>query len=107
MTGHLLIIFTTVFIDLIGFGMVIPLVGLYGRHFGATGLMLPILGCIYSLMQFLCAPLWGALSDRVGRRPVMLISLAGSTISYVLFALARNEDGLILNELLESFWQFL
>lgn len=86
----LFIIFTTVLIDLVGFGMVIPLIGLYGRHFGATGLQLPILGGIYSLMQFVFAPFWGSVSDRVGRRPILLLSLAGSTVSYIIFALAPD-----------------
>jgi DHA1 family tetracycline resistance protein-like MFS transporter len=92
----LFIIFTTVLIDLIGFGMVIPLIGLYGRHFGAEGLELPILGGIYSLMQFFFAPIWGGISDRIGRRPVLLISLCGSTISYMIFGLAPNFTWLLI-----------
>src|SRR3712207_4626392 len=86
----LFVIFTTVLIDLIGFGMVIPLVGLYGKHFGAEGLQLPILGGIYSLMQFFFSQFWGRISDRVGRRPVLLICLAGATLSYILFGLAPS-----------------
>jgi DHA1 family tetracycline resistance protein-like MFS transporter len=92
----LFVIFTTVLVDLIGFGMVIPLVGLYGKHYGATGFQLPILGGIYSFMQFFFSPFWGALSDRVGRRPIILISLAGSTASYVMFALAPTFEWLLL-----------
>lgn len=88
--SSLFVIFTTVLVDLIGFGMVIPLIALYGRHYGAGSLELPILGGIYSMMQFLFAPFWGSLSDRVGRRPILLLSLAGSTISYVIFGLAPN-----------------
>src|SRR5690349_19127752 len=86
----LFIIFTTVFVDLIGFGMVIPLVGIYGRHYGAAGLRLALLGCIFSLMQFFFSPFWGSLSDRVGRRPILLLSLAGSTSSYFVFGLAPS-----------------
>lgn len=86
----LFIIFTTVLVDLIGFGMVIPLVGLYGRHYGATALELSILGASFSILQFLFTPFWGSLSDRVGRRPIILISLLGSTISYLIFGLAPN-----------------
>lgn len=86
----LIVIFTTVFLDLIGFGMIVPLISLYGRHFGASGLELGILGASFSLMQFLFAPIWGAVSDRVGRRPVILIGLCGSTLSYVGFALAES-----------------
>lgn len=86
----LVIIFMTVFLDLIGFGIVIPLVAVYGRHFGATAFELGLLGAIYSLMQFFFAPFWGNLSDKIGRRPVLLISLTGSTLSYFGFALADS-----------------
>lgn len=89
-SSPLFIIFTTVLVDLIGFGMVIPLIGLYGRHYGGEGLTLSVLGGIYSIMQFIFSPLWGMLSDRVGRRPVLLISLAGSSLSYFLFGLAPS-----------------
>ncbi|MBL7661242.1 MFS transporter [bacterium] len=84
------ILFTTVMFDLIGFGMVIPLISVYGRHYGATGISLAILGGIYSLMQFFSAPFWGMLSDRFGRRPIILMALCGSTISYLIFGLAEN-----------------
>ncbi len=93
----LFVIFSTVFVDLVGFGMVIPLIGLYGRHFGASGAELSILGAIFSLLQFCFTPFWGALSDRIGRRPVILISLLGSTLSYVMFALAPNFGWLLLS----------
>lgn len=96
----LFVIFTTVMVDLIGFGMVIPLVGLYGRHFEASGFQLSLLGGIYSLMSFLFAPFWGSLSDRLGRRPIILISLLGSTASYVLFALADRYELLIVSRAL-------
>jgi DHA1 family tetracycline resistance protein-like MFS transporter len=86
----LFVIFTTVLVDLIGFGMVIPLISIYGRHFGASGWSLALLGATYSLMQFLFSPYWGNLSDRIGRRPVLLISLAGSTLSYIVFGLADS-----------------
>src|SRR5687767_11322932 len=91
------VIFTTVLVDLIGFGMVIPLIGLYGRHYGADGLRLSILGGLYSLTQFIFAPFWGGLSDRVGRRPILLISLAGSTLSYIIFGLAPSLEWLLIS----------
>lgn len=86
----LIVIFTTVFLDLVGFGIIIPLVGIYGHHFGASTLELAVLGSIYSLMQFFFSPIWGRLSDRVGRRPILLMSLLGSTLSYFLFAYSQN-----------------
>src|ERR1700758_2897667 len=73
-----LIIFLTVFIDLIGFGIVVPLVPLYSRHFGAHGLVIGAIIASFSAMQFVFSPIWGRLSDRYGRRPILLISTAGA-----------------------------
>lgn len=86
----LLIIFITVFIDLLGFAIVLPLLPRYGRHFEATKFELGLLMASFSAMQFLFAPLWGRLSDRIGRRPVLIVGLAGSTIFYMLFALVTQ-----------------
>ena len=127
----LLIIFITVFVDLLGFGIVLPLLPRYAEHFlpvasqveqeDAAGHAIEpardqaetpnplgesvgpigkrdrrsgfILGCLmasFSAMQFLFAPLWGMLSDRIGRRPVLLVGLAGSTIFYALFGLVTQ-----------------
>src|SRR5437868_8243337 len=69
----LLIIFFTVFIDLIGFGIVMPLLPIYNQQFGAPGWMNGAIVASFSLMQFLFAPAWGKLSDRIGRRPVLLV----------------------------------
>ncbi|HEY9509065.1 MAG TPA: MFS transporter, partial [Verrucomicrobiae bacterium] len=87
-----LIIFLTVFIDLIGFGMVVPLLPIYSKHYGASGLMIGVIGASFSAMQFIFSPIWGRLSDRYGRRPILLISSAGAAISYVLFALASGME---------------
>lgn len=86
--ASLLVIFLTVFIDLIGFGIVLPVLPLYGKDLGALGWQVGLIVASYSVMQFLFAPAWGRLSDRIGRRPVLLISTAGASISYALFALA-------------------
>src|SRR3954470_7202043 len=85
-----LVIFLTVFIDLIGFGIVVPLVPVYSRHFGAEGVVIGIIIASFSAMQFVFAPVWGRLSDRYGRRPILLISTAGAAGSYVLFALSSG-----------------
>lgn len=82
----LLIIFLTVFIDLVGFGIVLPLLPIYSDQFGAKGWMIGAIMASYSAMQFFFAPGWGRLSDRIGRRPVMLVSTAGAVVSYALFA---------------------
>jgi MFS family permease len=81
----LLVIWLTVFIDLVGFGIVVPLVPLFGKHFGAHGFVIGVIIASFSAMQFLFAPIWGRLSDRIGRRPVLLISTLGATLSYLLF----------------------
>ncbi|HEY8965132.1 MAG TPA: MFS transporter, partial [Candidatus Methylacidiphilales bacterium] len=86
----LLSLFLIVFIDLIGFGLMMPLLPYFGRDFGATGAMIGWLIGVFSFMQFFCAPIWGRLSDRVGRRPILLVSLAGSAVSYVLLGLAHS-----------------
>lgn len=86
----LTILFLTVFLDLVGFGIVIPLLPLYAERFGATPVAVTLLVAIFSLMQFAFAPWWGQLSDRIGRRPVLLVGLFGSAISYLLFGLAGS-----------------
>lgn len=88
--SQLFIIFSTVFMDLIGFGMVIPLIGVYGKHYGAEGWSLAALAASFSFMQFIFAPVWGRLSDRFGRRPILLVSLLGQTVSYLIFGLSTN-----------------
>jgi DHA1 family tetracycline resistance protein-like MFS transporter len=97
-TGSLLVIFLTVFIDLLGFGMVLPLLPVYARHFSvsADGLEIAALMSVFSLMQFLFAPLWGRLSDRIGRRPVLMVGLAGSVGFYALFGIASQWESLLV-----------
>jgi DHA1 family tetracycline resistance protein-like MFS transporter len=84
------VVFVTVFLDLVGFGIVIPLLPLYAQRFGAGPVAAAWLLSIYSLMQFLFAPWWGRLSDRVGRRPVLLVGIAGAALSYLAFGLAGS-----------------
>src|ERR1039457_2137522 len=86
----LLVVFLTVFIDLIGFGIVVPMVPILSGLYGASGLVIGAIIASYSAMQFLFAPILGRLSDRIGRRPVMLISTAGAALSYVLFAIGSG-----------------
>lgn len=88
--ASLLIIFVTVFIDLLGFGIVLPLLPRYGEHFAIHGGQLGLLMSCFSLMQFLFAPVWGRISDRIGRRPVLIVGLVGSTVCYGLFGLATS-----------------
>jgi multidrug resistance protein len=86
----LLVVFLTVFIDLIGFGIVLPMLPIYSREFGASGFVIGVIIASFSAMQFIFAPLWGRWSDRVGRRPPLLISTAGAALSYAGFALGSG-----------------
>ena len=105
----LLIIFITVFIDLLGFGIVMPLLPRYGEHFGMNRLIkigpiqiseypigpiqiseLGLLMASFSAMQFLFSPVWGRVSDRIGRRPILLLGLAGSAVFYGLFGFVTS-----------------
>jgi DHA1 family tetracycline resistance protein-like MFS transporter len=98
--ASLLVLFLTVFIDLIGFGMVIPFLSYYAREYGASGFMVGAVVGIYSIMQFFFAPVWGRLSDRVGRRPILLLSLTASTAGYVLFAFSHSLGALFLSRVI-------
>ncbi|HVK60298.1 MAG TPA: MFS transporter [Bdellovibrionales bacterium] len=86
----LAVIFLTVFIDLIGFGIIIPLSPFLAREFNASAFEVGLLLSVYSIMQFIFSPMWGSLSDRIGRRPVILISLLGGAISYIAFGFATE-----------------
>ncbi len=91
-----LILFASLFIVMLGFGIVIPILPFYVTYFGASGEALGIVMAVYSLMQFIFAPFWGRWSDRVGRKPVLLIGLIGFAISFVLQGLAHDVLQLIL-----------
>jgi multidrug resistance protein len=96
MNKKLVIIFVTVFIDLVGFGIIIPLNPYLAKVFGANPFWVGMLMSIYSLMQFLFSPFWGQLSDRIGRRPVILISLFGGALAHLGFAFSATYWGLFL-----------
>ena len=86
----LVIVFVTVFIDLLGFGIIIPLLPFYAQSFGASALTIGLLGTSFSLMQFVFSPVWGRWSDKIGRKPIILLGLLGSGLSYVTLALAGS-----------------
>jgi len=86
----LFILLSIVVVDLIGFGIVMPVLPFYARDFGVTATTLGLLMMSYAAAQFVCAPLWGRLSDRVGRRPVILFSVAGTSASLLFFGLAES-----------------
>lgn len=82
------VIFFTILLDLLGFGMILPLLPFYALTYGASPLEIGLLSSVYSLAQFVCAPLWGALSDRRGRRGVLLVSIFGTSAAHLLLAFA-------------------
>ena len=96
----LVVLFLTVFIDLMGFGIVIPLLPIYAEQMKATPFTAGVLIAVYSLMQLIFAPVWGRVSDDIGRRPVLLLCLAGSAMSYLLLAAAWRLEVLFLARVL-------
>ena len=88
--ASLAIVYITVFIDLMGFGIILPLLPFYAVAYGASGLWVGILTTAYSAAQFAGAPIIGRLSDRFGRRPILLTALAGSALSLTMTGLATN-----------------
>jgi multidrug resistance protein len=97
---RLSILFLAVFVDLVGFGIVLPLLPLYADGFGASGLVVGLLVSVYSVAQLFMAPIWGRLSDRFGRRPILILGLLGSAISYLVFAYARTITALFVSRAL-------
>src|ERR1700751_5619457 len=95
-------ILSIVFIDLIGFGMIIPILPLYAQRFRATEWQIGILLASYSFMQFLASPVLGWFSDRYGRKPVLLCSLIGSATGYLLMATAKSLAILFLARILSG-----
>lgn len=83
-------ILLTVALDLMGFGLIIPLLSFYAESFGATGLQVTLLMAVYSVAQFIMTPVWGRLSDHHGRRPILLFSIGMSAAMLTLFALAPS-----------------
>lgn len=100
----LLPVFLTVFIDLLGFGIVIPLLPIYAQDFGASELTLGLLFASFSVMQLLFAPFWGRLSDHIGRKPILVGGLIGTAASYVLFGFADTIPMLFVSRMLAGFF---
>jgi DHA1 family tetracycline resistance protein-like MFS transporter len=86
----LVIIFLTIFVNLVGFGIIIPLLPFYAETFGASPLVIGLLFAVFSACQLVAAPALGDLSDKYGRRPVLIFSLAGTVVSFVMLAMAHS-----------------
>ena len=102
MTRPLLIIFLTIFVNLIGFGIIVPLLPFYAETFGASPIVIGLLFAVFSLCQLIAAPVLGDLSDRYGRRPVLVFSLAGTVVSFVMLALAHSIAMLFLARIVDG-----
>ncbi|RPH63419.1 MAG: MFS transporter, partial [Chloroflexi bacterium] len=87
---NILILSFTLLVVMLGYGMVMPIMPFYVEHFGAGGTELGWLMATYSLMQLLCAPVWGLLSDRYGRKPILSVGVLGYAITLFMFGLAQN-----------------
>jgi MFS transporter, DHA1 family, tetracycline resistance protein len=98
------VIFLTVFIYLLGFGMIIPILPLLSTHYGASAFQAGLLMSVYSLMQFIFSPMWGKFSDKVGRRPILMYCLLGEAVSYILLAQSRSLEMLFISRILTGFF---
>lgn len=94
------VLFLTVFIDLMGFGIVVPVLAFSAKEYGVDGMTLGLILGSFSLMQFLFSPIWGRLSDRIGRRPVLMASLFGNIVGFITFAFASNVAMLFASRIL-------
>ena len=100
----LVIVLLTVLLDLIGFGIVLPLLPTYAKDLGANPAMIGLIAAIFSIMQFIFSPLWGKLSDKIGRRPVMLISIFVTAVSYLVLSQASTIPLLIFCPWTLGYW---
>src|SRR5690349_2743773 len=101
-TRPLFIIFLTIFVNLIGFGIIIPLLPFYAETFGASPAVIGLLFAVYSICQLVAAPALGDISDRYGRRPVLVFSLAGTVVSFVMLAVAHSLTMLFLARIVDG-----
>ncbi|MDE2980585.1 MAG: MFS transporter [Gemmatimonadota bacterium] len=97
--GRLGLLFLAVLVDLVGFGIVLPLLPFYATDLGAGGLQVGLLVTVYSAVQLVMAPLWGRISDRFGRRRVLILGLLGSAAAYIIFARADSLALLFLSRI--------
>lgn len=87
---QLIILFFTLVVIMLGFGMVIPILPFYVERLGATGSQLGLLTATYAFMQLIFAPIWGIVSDRVGRKPVLVMGVFGNAVSLLMFGLSTE-----------------
>ncbi len=95
-------IWTAVAVDLIGFGIVLPILPIYAKRFGTSSFQAALLVTVFSAASFVCSPLWGRVSDRFGRRPVLLVALAGTAIGSLLTGLAGGLALLLIGRIIDG-----
>ena len=98
-TSRLAVLFASVLVDMIGFGIVLPLLPFYAESMGATPFQVTVIIASFSAMQLAAAPIWGRVSDRHGRRPLIVAGLFASSVSYLIFGLAQTLWVLLLSRL--------
>ena len=86
MKKQIIVIFVTIFIDMLGFGIIIPILPIFTKELGAENYQVGLIAMSFPVMNFLFAPFWGSLSDRFGRRPIILISVLITGLAYMLFS---------------------
>lgn len=99
---RLWVLMVTAFVDMIGYALILPLLPFYATRYGATPFVVGLLMAIFALAQMIASPLWGRVSDRFGRRPVILISQALAAVAYVVFAFAPSVLFLLLSRFLQG-----
>lgn len=97
-----IIILSTVFLDVLGIGLIVPILPYYVESFNVPDIVVTLLFAVFSLCAFFSAPLLGAISDRKGRRPILLISLASSAIGWLIFAFSKTLFGLFLGRIIDG-----
>ena len=98
-TSRLAILFVTVLVDMVGFGIVLPLLPYYAEEFGASPFEVTLLIASFSAMQFVAVPIWGRVSDRLGRRPFIIAGLFASAVSYLIFGFAESLAALFVSRI--------
>jgi multidrug resistance protein len=102
LTRPLLIIFLTILVNLIGFGIIIPLLPFYAETFGASPLQIGLLFAVFSLCQLFAAPVLGDWSDKYGRRPILILSLLGTVVSFAMLAMAQSFTMLFIARIVDG-----
>ena len=102
MKKPVIIIFITIFIDMLGFGIIIPILPIFSKELGAANYQVGLIAMSFPIMNFLFAPFWGSLSDRYGRRPIILVSVLVTGLAYLLFSQTVNLWLLLLSRILSG-----